>query len=244
MSVIMPAHNAEKYISDAISSVIAQSVTDWELLVIDDRSTDGTTAIARGFSNADSRIRVYSNDENIGVAATRNRGISLARGEWIAFLDSDDLWRPQKLARQLEKAASTGAELIYTSYSIFRDDPKNGSAYIVPATADHESLLRENVIGCSTVLVRAAEGMKFSTGIYHEDYAMWLTLLRNGCRAVGCTDVLADWRVSENARSFNKRRAAKMRWTIYRKVEKLPFFKAVRVFAAYTLNGIRKHKRI
>lgn len=128
----MPAHNAEKYISDAISSVIAQSVTDWELLVIDDRSTDGTAAIARGFSNADSRIRVYSNDENIGVAATRNRGISLARGEWIAFLDSDDLWRPQKLARQLEKAASTGAELIYTSYSIFRDDPKNGSAYIVP----------------------------------------------------------------------------------------------------------------
>lgn len=246
VSVIMPSYNAEKYLSEAIESVIAQTYSEWELLIIDDGSTDRSSELAEAFAAADRRISFYANPKNIGVAKTRNRGLDLAAGEWIALLDSDDLWHADKLEKQLETAQRTGAQIIYTSYSLFADGYGRKTDYNVPLFATYDSMLKENVIGCSTVLLHRSvvDGHRFPTGIYHEDYALWLEMLRAGYTAAGCPEVLADWRITESSRSFNKWSAAKNRWIIYRKAEKLPMLKAVEVFAAYAFRGIAKHKRI
>ena len=246
VSVIMPAYNAEKYIGEAVASVRAQTYENWELLILDDGSADRTAEIAERCAQQDARIRVLRNPENMGVARTRNRGFDLAQGEWIALLDSDDRWREQKLEKQLALAACSGAELLYTSYALFTDAEREMTAYRVPPTTDYRHLLSENVIGCSTVLLHRSlpERFRFREDVFHEDYALWLAILRSGGSAAGCTEVLTDWRVSEQSRSFDKRAAAKNRWRIYRDVERLSLPRSARAFFAYALHGVRKHRRI
>lgn len=151
VSVIMPSYNAEKYIKEAIESVIAQTYKNWELFVIDDGSTDRTAEIARSYAEKDSRIILHRNSHNMGTAKTRNTGIKLANGEWIATLDSDDMWHPEKLEIQLKKATKTGSLFLYTSYSLFCEGFRQ--EYTVPEKIDYSSLLTENVIGCSTVMM-------------------------------------------------------------------------------------------
>lgn len=244
--VIMPSYNAEKYIAEAIKSVMEQSYKNWKLLILDDGSSDRTVEIARGIADNDSRITVYQNPCNQGVAMTRNRGIELAEGEWIAFIDSDDMWHREKLEKQLEMSEKTGASILYSSYALVTENGEHREDYHVPATTCYEAMLKENVIGCSTVMLRrcAWERHRFPVDLYHEDYALWLKLLKLGYTASGCEEILVDWRVLENARSFNKWSAAKNRWKVYRQMEKLPIGKSLRVFAAYTYSGIAKHKRI
>lgn len=244
VSVIMPSYNAEKYIDEAIRSVIAQTYTNWELFVIDDGSTDRTARIAQSYAEKDSRVIFRQNSHNMGTANTRNIGIRLANGEWIATLDSDDIWHPEKLEIQLKKAQETGALFLYSSYSLFCDGFRQ--EYTVPEKVDYSSLLTENVIGCSTVMMHKSilEDHLFPSEVYHEDYALWLDLLRAGYNAVGCTEVLTEWRIVRNSRSFNKRKSAKNRWIIYRKMEKLPLYKSMKVFAAYAYHGFKKHKRL
>lgn len=246
VSVIIPAYNAEAFLTEAIQSVLAQTITDWELFIVDDCSTDGTAAISQRFSKQDPRIISIRNESNLGAAGTRNVGLERAAGKWVAFLDSDDLWHPDKLGKQLWEANETGADLIYSSYCMFREETHQRTNYMVPVAVDYEHLLRENVIGCSTVLLRreALGSRRFRTNTYHEDYALWLELLRDGVRARGCREVLVDWRIREQARSFNKWSAAQHRWEIYRRVEKLPLYKAASSFAVYAAHGIVKHKRI
>ena len=246
VSVIMPAYNAEKYIAEAIQSVISQTYTNWELFVLDDCSTDGTAEIAEGFARADGRIHLLKNPQNMGVARTRNRGFDLAQGEWIALLDSDDVWHSDKLEKQLEVANESGAEIIYSSYALFTDGESGKTQYNVPVRTNYSNMLKENVIGCSTVLLSKAllENFRFRVDVYHEDYALWLELLRNGYAAAGCMEVLTNYRIVKGSRSNSKLRAAKNRWIIYRKAEKLPLLKAISFFAAYAVNGFNKHKRI
>lgn len=246
VSVIMPAYQAEKYIEEAIRSVIAQTVTDWELLVLIDGSTDATAQIAETLAAEDSRIRVVCNETNLGAAGSRNRGLDLCSGDYAAFLDSDDLWHPQKLEKQIALLRQTGADFSYTSYAIIDE---NGvqvrSDYRVPARLQFEKMLGENVIGCSTVLLspKVARTYRFSTEFYHEDYVLWLQLLRDGCRAAGCEETLASWRLNAGSRSFHKGNAAKNRWHIYRNYLKLPLHQSVRAFASYALAGLRKYCR-
>lgn len=114
VSVIMPCYNAQDYLEEAIVSVIGQTWTDWELLVIDDGSKDQSKAIAERWAKTDSRIRAISNPQNIGVSKTRNRGIDMASGEWIAFLDSDDVWESEKLTKQLKLAKKENSHFIFT----------------------------------------------------------------------------------------------------------------------------------
>lgn len=243
ISVIMPAYNAAAYIEDAIRSVMGQTFSGWELLVLDDCSGDETAAIAEKLAAEDSRIRLIRRDTNSGGAAVvRNQGIALSRGEYVAFLDSDDVWLPGKLERQLSVMAE--ADFCFTSYGVIDAEGKTARPdYIVPASVTFESLLRENVIGCSTVLMRRslAEKYRFNTDFYHEDYILWLSLLRDGYRGAGCTEVLSRWRYIETSRSFNKGQSAKNRWKIYRDYLKLPLLKSIRVFCAYVFAGLKKY---
>ncbi len=244
VSIVMPAYNAGAYIEEAIRSVQAQTLEDWELLVLDDGSSDETCRLAAALAAEDPRILLLPNKENLGTARTRNRGLALCRGQYVALLDSDDLWQPEKLEAQIALLEQSGADFSYCSYAIVDGEGKRARAdYIVPEQAALGSLLRENYIGCSTVLLRRelVESNGFDPNFYHEDYVLWLQLLQMGLRGVGCTQVLAAWRYLPNSRSFDKKNAAKNRWRIYRDYLKLPFWKSALTFAGYALAGVKKY---
>lgn len=246
VSVIMPAYNAAPYIEQAIRSVMGQTHTDWELLVIDDGSADDTCAIVERLAAEDGRIRLLRNERNSGVAVTRNRGLDLSAGAYVAFLDSDDVWHPEKLAVQICTAQRERAALVYTSYAIVDAHGRPcKKPYTVPARIDLKGLLKENVIGCSTVLLSAAAvgDYRFVTDFFHEDYCLWLDILRDGHTAAGCTEVLTDWRLILNSRSFNKKKASRNRWRIYRRHLGFSALKSARYFAAYAWHGMMKYIR-
>lgn len=244
VSVIMPAHNAGRFIVDAIESVRAQTLTDWELIVVDDCSTDATPSIAWADAERDARIRVLSNERGIGAAASRNRALRHARGVYMAFLDSDDLWEPTKLERQVRCAREQGAGIVYCSYALIDESGRRAfSDYLVPESTTYEEMLEESVIGCSTALVSGelARRFQFPTNVYHEDYAYWLRLLRGGARAVGLREVLASYRVRRGSRASNKALSAVRRYRVYRDCLGLSRPICAHLMVRYLLNGIRKY---
>ncbi len=244
VTVIMPAYNAAHFVEESIASVQAQTITDWELLVIDDCSKDATCELVDNCAKCDSRITLLRNERNLGVAATRNRGIDLARGKYIAFLDSDDRWHRTKLEKQIRRLESSGAGIAYCSYGII--DAKGNRCradYLVPETVTFESLLKENCMQCSAMLIRRdiLKQIPFKTAYYHEDFILGLDILKAGHGAAGCPEILLDWRYIANSRSFDKKRSARNRWKIYRDYLKLPFVQSACVFACYTAAGLRKY---
>lgn len=247
VSVVMPAYNCEAYIEIAIRSVMKQTYKDWELIVIDDGSTDATRSIISALAQEDERIKLICNPENIGVAKTRNRGLELSKGSFVALMDSDDMWRPEKLEKQLELAKKSGADVVYCSYGIIDENgEKLCNDFIVPETTDYENMLIRSVISCSTALFsrKAVDKYRFHTDYYHEDLVMWLEMMRDGNRACGATEVLADYRVSRGSRASNKFRTVVERWRIYRKHMKEPFFRSVGLIADYALLALKKYKRV
>lgn len=245
VTVIMPAYNAERFLEKAVQSVVNQTVTDWELLILEDCAKDGTLALAQALAARDSRITVLPNKENMGVARTRNRGFDLARGKYVALLDSDDVWHPEKLEKQIARLEETGADLSYTSYAIVDVEGNKCKAdYLVPEVVTYKSQLTKNAIGCSTVMLRGTllDQYRFATDYYHEDYVLWIQLLRDGHKAAGCREILTDWRYVENSRSFNKVKAAKNRWRIYRDYLKMPLHERLCAFAVYAVTSVIKYR--
>ncbi len=245
VTVLMPAYNAEGYIEQAIQSVIDQTFTDWQLLVIDDCSTDSTAEIVERMAQSEPRIRLLRNPENMGVARTRNRGLDLCDGSYVALLDSDDLWYPEKLSKQVALAQATGAGIVYCSYGLIDETGKKiCDDFIVPEKTDFSATLITSVISCSTALLdRQALGeRRFPVGFYHEDYAFWLTLLRDGLTAAGNTEVLGAYRLLSGSRASNKLCSAMNRWRVYRKHLRLPLGQSLRCWAGYALGGLRKYK--
>ena len=246
VSVIMPAYNAQEYIEEAIRSVQQQTVTDWELLVLDDGSQDETAAIVERLACKDPRIRFLPNDHNMGTARTRNRGLDLSRGQYVAFLDSDDVWLPTKIEQQINALVSEDADMVYTSYSIVGNDGVPCcDDFLVLDKVSLEDMLRRNEIGCSTVLLsqRAQQRYRFPVDFYHEDYALWLKMLRDGAVAVGVTDILVRYRFHANSRASNKLRSAIRRWHIYRDLLKMPLLQGGWYLVQYIFYGIKKYRR-
>lgn len=244
VSVIMPAYNAARFLEEAVRSVQNQTVADWELLLLEDCSTDETRLLAARLAAEDPRIWLLPNEKNLGVAHTRNRGLALCRGRYVAFLDSDDVWHPEKLEKQLALMEETGADLVYTAYALIGETgEKVRRDYLVPPTVTYRELLGENVIGCSTVLLKAKvlEDRQYDPNFAHEDYALWTRLLLDGCKAVGCTEVLVNWRYRENSRSFHKLQALQNRWLIYRRQLQIPILKSIAYLFLYGISGIRKY---
>ena len=247
VSVVMAAYNAQNFVEAAIESVIAQTMTDWELIIVDDGSYDSTYSRAEALAERDERIHLLRNEVNSGVAITRNTAINRAQGKYIAFIDSDDVWHSEKLERQLAKVADTGSQICYCSCSIIdHKGLKLGEDYIVPESVGLEDLLKENYLWCSAVLVETEQVRKFmfNTEYYHEDYVLMLQLLKSGCRACGCCEVLLEWRYLEKSRSFNKLKSAGNRWKIYRGFMELSLLKSAYYFANYTIAGLRKYSGI
>jgi teichuronic acid biosynthesis glycosyltransferase TuaG len=242
----MPAYNAGRFIEEAIRSVMDQTYRDWQLLVIDDGSTDDTVQVVQRLCREDDRITLLQNPENMGVAHSRNRGLSLCQGRWAALLDSDDVWHPGKLEAQLALAEKTGAQIIYCSYGIMNEQgEKRCEDFIVPEAVDFDRTLIQSNISCSTALLspQIAENYRFDKQYYHEDLALWLQLLRDGYQARGVTEVLAQYRVMEGTRASNKLRSAANRWEIFRKMLGFSVIKSGKLILQYGLLGLKKYKK-
>lgn len=219
VTIVMPAYNCEKYVVEAINSVLAQTYKNWELLVLDDGSKDNTLQIIEEFSQKDPRIKALRNRKNIGVSATRNRGIGLASGDWIAFLDSDDMWEPFKLEKQFKVENENSAEFIFTGSSYINEEgePFNGM-FEVPRRLTYKKLRNQNVISCSSVLVKKKyfKNIKMEKDEMHEDYAVWLRILKLGVTAYGVNEPLLIYRISRNSKSGNKMKTVKMTYKVFR----------------------------
>ncbi|MBC1435748.1 glycosyltransferase family 2 protein [Listeria rocourtiae] len=244
ISIIMPAHNAEAHIQTAIDSVLAQSLRDFELLVLDDCSTDQTLKRIQAYS--DPRIRLYVLANNLGAAETRNYGIRQAKGRYIAFLDSDDCWKPEKLALQLAFMREHKVALSYTAYDVMSPDGKHITGHVnVPESVTYRYLLRNTIIGCLTVMIDTNQ-----TGLVQmpafkgaEDTATWLSILKTGHIAKGLTVPLAVYRKGNVSLSSNKFQMAQHIWQVYRKSQHMSVFIALTHFPFYLWNGLVKHLR-
>ena len=247
VSIVMPAYNAAKTIRDSIKSVQAQTFQDWELIVIDDGSKDCTADILREIASVDNRIRFLQNEKNRGASYTRNRAVELAKGEWIAFLDSDDLWMPEKLEKQLMLLNKYPDMVICYTASSFIDDDGNPYDYILPAIEQltYKQLLRKNLMSCSSVLIRASvmKRIKMPNDKMHEDYFVWLTVVKEFCVAYGINEPLLVYRLCVNSKSSNRMKSARMLYNSYRAVGYNAVFSLFLVFF-YTFYSVDKRRNI
>ncbi|MBE6761265.1 MAG: glycosyltransferase family 2 protein [Ruminococcaceae bacterium] len=247
ITVIMPAYNAEKTIGEAVKSVIAQTVTDWELIVIDDGSTDNTATILTELASADSRIRFLQNEKNSGVSFTRNRAVELADGKWIAFLDSDDKWLPEKLEKQLGLLKKYPEMVVCYTASSFIDNNGKPFKYVMEAIErlDYKTLLSKNIMSCSSVMIRSdvMKLVKMPNDAMHEDYYVWLTVLREHKFAYGINEPLLIYRLCPNSKSASRIKSAKMLFNSYRAIG-CNLFKTIVLVLRYTLYSIKKRRRI
>ena len=243
VSIITPVYNASRYITETIESVLAQTYPDWELLLSDDCSTDDSMAIANSYHQMDGRVKLLTSEENTGPAGCRNRAIQAARGKYIAFLDSDDLWIPDKLELQVEFMNRGGYDVSFSAYQKIDEQSKNiGGQIYVPFSVNYEELLNSNVIPCLTAMYDAERlGKFYMEDIGHEDYLYWLKILKEGYVAHGIDRLLAYYRVRSDSLSNNKLKAASFQWNIYRNAEKFSVWKSLYHFSIYSYHGFRKH---
>lgn len=243
ISVVMPNYNGHRFIEQAIDSVLSQTYKNFELLVVDDCSKDDSLSLIKQKAQSDNRIRVISLEHNAGVANARNVGIKEAKGEYIALLDNDDLWTEDKLERQLVLARK-GADIVYCSYD-FIDEQNNSikKPFVVPQQTDFNKMLASSVISCSTSFIKTAlmQAHPFNPDFYHEDYVLWMELLRVCPTAYGDPKVLMHYRQVIGSRSNKKGNAAKERWNTYRKALNLNAITSAWVFVRYAVNGVVKY---
>lgn len=239
----MPAWNSALFIREAIESVRAQTLDDWELLVVDDCSSDSTAAVVRDYVRYDKRVVLFRQPRNLGPASTRNRAIEAGKGRFVAFLDADDAWRPTKLERQMAFMQEKGAAFSFTAYERMGPSGERLDAVGVPERVTYAQLLRTPYVGCLTAMYdREALGLRKMPDIpRRQDYALWLDLLRDGTVGFGLNEVLARYRIGHTSVSSNKLRAAADTWRVYRRVERLPLAHSAYVFFHYALGGVLRH---
>lgn len=244
VSVIMPSYNSAAYVREAISSVLDQTYKNWELIIVDDASTDNSIDVIRPYVENDPRIRLHVSEKNAGAAATRNKCTELATGDVIAFLDSDDLWLKEKLEKQVAVYQSDpSATFVFTHYQCMdKDGNPFGKEIKTLPVLDYNELLKACSIGCLTVSYNVnILGKRFFVDYGHEDYILWLQILKEGHQAIGVPESLAWYRITKGSLSANKLKAAGWQWNIYRKFEKLNVLQSMYYFVLYAFAAIRKH---
>lgn len=245
VSIIMPAYNAENLIEDSINSILSQTYRNFELIVIDDCSKDQTVRIVEQFILKDSRIKIIKNIKNKGVAETRNVGLDQAKGEYVAFLDSDDKWDNNKLEKQLKiLKESNDVDVVYGSYYRFNSDGVK-NVVKVPNLLDKKELLKGNPIGNLTAIYNFKKYPEIrQKKIGHEDYLFWLEIFNSSpdVKGIGIQEPIAYYRVAEDGKNLsgNKLKAARWTWGIYRKHLKLNLMSSLFYFSIYIFRAVMK----
>jgi teichuronic acid biosynthesis glycosyltransferase TuaG len=245
VSVITPAFKAERVIAETIRSVLQQTYSNWEMLIVDDCSPDATCIVVHEMQRSDERIRLFRNKQNGGPAAARNVALAQARGRWIAFLDSDDAWMPTKLAETLALAKEHGSALTFTGFRRTSSTGCEVGRYVsVPRRLSYYQLLGNTAIATSTVLIdRRLAGDFRMKDVFYDDFACWLELLRAGYFAYGLNKDLMRYRVQSESISRNKWRSALEVWRTYRKVEQIGLLRSVWSFFSYALRSVQKYRK-
>lgn len=228
ISIVVPVYNTEKYLDEAIGSVLAQTFSDWELLLVDDGSTDNSATICKKYVDQDSRIR-YIHKSNGGQASARNLGIKNARFEWIAFLDSDDLWAPEKLETQIGEIEKEKPDFLYSAgYEMFEDRNVAYNWYFKKFKGDDffQILYRSCMVNCNTVLV--SKKLLIETGLFDEnqllrgveDWDLWMRLAKKSKVVFGSEKKLAYYRIHGDGIHLQKARIYIGKLNVYSKYDK------------------------
>ena len=246
VSIIVPVYNAEHFIAHTIASVQEQTRQDWELLLVLDGGSDRSEQIIEELrqKSGDTRIKVLRQPQNMGAAMARNRGVQEAAGRFIAYLDADDLWHPQKLEKQLAFMEEKQAAFCFTGYE-FADESGVGLGKIVrvPEVIDYREALKNTTIFTTTVMFDTAKidkSLLEMPCIKSEDTALWWKVLRNGYLAYGLNENLARYRRAGKSLSSNKLEAIRRIWNLYRKAEKLPVLKSAYCFCFWAFRAVRR----
>ena len=225
ISIIVPVYNAEKFIRETMDCVIAQTYPCWELLLVEDGSRDNSVEIIKTYirDSGEKRIRLICQPENMGAAKARNRGLQEAKGRYIAYLDADDLWLPEKLEHELAFIREKDAAFVFTGYE-FADENGKGTGKIVhvPETLNYRQALSNTTIFTTTVMFdtqKISKELLEMPVIKSEDTALWWKVLRNGYTAFGLDENLVKYRRPGKSLSSNKLEAVRRIWNLYRKAE-------------------------
>ena len=243
VSIITPVYNAEQFVEETIKSVQDQTYTNWEMILVDDSSTDKSEEIIKRMQKNDKRIKYIKLKDNSGAAIARNTAIENARGRYIAFLDSDDLWKSSKLEKQIRFMRKNNYGFTFTSYELMSEDGSKLNKIVkVPEKINYDGLLKNTIIGCLTVIVdRELVGdIRMPLLRKGQDTATWLQILKKHEYAYCINENLANYRLVRGSISNNKFGALKRTWNTYRNVEQLGIIKSTYVFVNYVINAMKK----
>lgn len=245
ISIITPIYNSEKFLSDTIESVINQTYKDWELILVDDCSTDKSKEIIQQYLQKDSRIKYYLLDINSGAAVARNYALNKSTGRFIAYLDADDLWNSRKLEKQIKYMLNNRYGFTCTDYEVIDENGKSKNKIVsMPKKINYNLFLRNTIIQTVGVIVDTElinkSLLKMPLIRRRQDAATWCQILKNGFDCYGLNENLASYRRVSNSLSSNKFKAVKGTWHLYRNIEKLSLFKSCYSFIGYAWNACRK----
>lgn len=243
VSIILPVYNALKFIQPTVESVLLQSHQEWELIIIDDCSPDGTYEYIKSKYSSDPRIVFAQNDVNSGAGITRNLGLKLATGSLIAFIDADDIWLENKLEKQLNYMEKLNSAIVHTSYSFINEEGNKIPGKVsVSEIVDLRSYMRNTEIGMSTSLINKDIVGEFSFNPMRtrQDTRLWLDLLSLGFVANGLDEVLVNYRVREGQISGNKFVIAYRTFKVYFAVKNIPIKERLINYCFYAVNGVLK----
>lgn len=244
VSIITPSYNSSKTIADTINSVVSQTYTNWELLIVDDNSTDDTLDIISNYTRNEPRIKVLVLNENRGAGFCRNKATEIAVGRFIAFLDSDDVWHPQKLEKQIRFMIDNEYAFTYTAYNKIDRAGNVTKSIIPPSKIDYYGLLKSNVIGCLTAIYDTEFIGKAYMPLIRkrQDMALWLKILSKIDFAWCLNESLAFYREGHASLSSNKVKIIFSQWFFYRRYLKLSFVKTMWYFSFYIIRAFIKHR--
>ncbi len=245
VSIITPTYNSEKYIRETIQSVQNQTYPSWEMIIVDDCSTDNTIQIIEEIQKADARIRLVKSEKNAGPAISRNKGIERATGKYMTFLDADDIWFEDFIQNSIETIQKQGVHFVFSSYR--RADEELNFIYtdfIVPQKVTYTDILKSNSISCLTAFVDIETlGKKFMPEVYkRQDMGLWLKYLKEIPYAYGIQEPKAIYRIRKNSLSRNKSNLIKYQWQFYRNVEKLSVISSTYYMAHWAVRGFLKYR--
>ncbi|MGG7034890.1 MAG: glycosyltransferase family 2 protein [Flavobacterium sp.] len=245
VSIITPSYNSEKYISDTVQSVLNQTHENWELIIVDDCSSDTTVAVIKEICESESRIKLFPLQKNIGPAKSRNIGIEHASGKYLTFLDADDLWFPEFIENSILNINKSGIPFVFSSYK--RSNEKLEFVYsdfIVPEKVTYTDILKTNSISCLTAFldIERLGKKKMPNILKRQDMGLWLQYLKEIPFALGIKEPRAIYRIRQNSLSRNKKNLVKYQWQFYREVEKLNFFQTVYYMSHWMYNGFMKYR--
>lgn len=244
VSVVTPVHNAAAFLAQTVEAVCQQTFADWELLLVDDGSSDGSLQLCRQLAATDARIKVTALAQKSGPAKARNTAIELAEGRYIAFCDSDDVWLHDKLEKQLTVLGNSDAAICFSSYFKMEEDgTRTGRVVAAPPRVTYAMMLRSCSIGCSTAIYDTARcGKVLMPDIQkRQDYGLWLSILQKGHTAIGLHEPLVHYRLRKDSISANKLKAAHYHWNVLRVVAGVGRLQAAWLFAQYAWLGLRKY---